>query len=294
MLLELEPQVKSEYDRFLSDCEPISRLPRPCLSVDDVLRAHFLIANHFYLLGEGIGGIGPKSIPLLESAVYRQAISLGGILKWERLFDVTATLFYGIIKDHAFHDANKRTAFLTALHQLYENDFCPTVHEKVFEDFTVDVAEDKLSKYARYKDLKSKKDPDPEVRFISKWLQDNTRRVDNKKRSITFRELEVILKRYGYFLENPDNNHIELIKYEKPKRRIFSLGYKNDVRIRIGSVGFPGWSREVGRATLKHVRDIAGISPKHGVDSAAFFDGVDPMQSLIATYNEPLMRLAYR
>ena len=294
MLLELEPQVKNEYDRFLSDCEPIGRLTRPCLSVDDVLRAHFLIANHFYLLGEGIGGIGPKSIPLLESAVYRQAISLVGTLKWDRIFDITATLFYGIIKDHAFHDANKRTAFLTALFQLYENGFCPTVHEKIFEDFTVDVAEDRLSKYARYKELKAKDIPDPEVRFISKWFQDNTRRVDNKKRSITFRELEVILRRYEFHLENPDNNHIELIRYDKPKRSIFNFGRKDDIRVRMGTIGFPGWSREVSRSTLKHVRDTAGISAKDGVDSAAFFDGVDPMQSLIATYNEPLMRLAYR
>ena len=294
MLLELEANVKIEYDRFLTECEPVNRLPKPCLSVEDVLRAHFLIANHFYLIGEGIGGIGPKSVALLESAVHRQAISLGGILKWERLFDITATLFYGIIKDHAFHDANKRTAFLTALFQLYENGFCPTVPEKVFEDFTVDVAEDRLSKYSRYRDLKAKKIHDPEVRFISKWIQDNTRRVDNKRRSVTYRELEVILKRYGFYLENPYNNHIELIRYDKPKRGIFGLGSKSDVRVRIGTVGFPAWSKEVGMSTMKHVRDLAGLSAKDGVDAAAFFDGVDPMQSLIVSYNEPLMRLAYR
>lgn len=294
MFLELEPEIKVQYDRSLSACEPVERLPRPCLSVDDVLRAHFLIANHFYLEGEGIGGIGPKSVELLQSSVYRQAVSLGGVMKWERLFDVTATLFFGIIKNHAFYDANKRTAFLTALYQLYENDFCPTVHEKVFEDLTVQVAENQLSKYSRYRELVSRKEVDPEVKFISKWLQDNTRRVDNKKRSITFRELGVILKRYGFFLENPGDNHIDVVRYEKKRKGLFGLGGSYEERVRINQIGFPGWSREVHKSTLAHVRQITELSPKHGVDSSAFFDGSDPMQSLIASYNEPLMRLAYR
>lgn len=294
MLLEIEPEIAKEYQRFLGGCGDFERLPKPCLSIDDVLKAHFLIANHFYLEGEGIGGIGPKSIDLLQSAIYRQVISLGGTLKWERLFDVTATLFFGIIKNHAFHDANKRTAFLTALYQLYVNGFCPTVHESVFEDLTVEVAENQLEKYSRFRDLKSRNFDDPEVMFISKWLQQNTRRVDNFKRSITFRELDIILRKNGYYLENPQKNHIEVVKYEEKRMGLFGFGKKETVRVHLGRIGFPSWGKEVGHATLKHVRDMTELSPKHGMDNAAFFDGLDPIQSLIATYNEPLMRLAYR
>lgn len=294
MLLELQPEIKAEYDRFLSMCEPVERLARPCLSVDDVLKSHFLIANHFYLEGEGIGGIGPKSTELLESSVFRQAVSLGGVMKWERIFDVTATLFYGIIKNHAFHDANKRTAFLTALFQLYQNGFCPKSHEKEFEDLTVLVAEDNLAKFSRYRELVRRGVDDPEVRFISKWLQQNSRRLDNFKRSVTFRELEVILKRYGFYLEEPGDNHINVIRYVERRTGIFGLGAKKEERTRYGRIGFPGWSRQVSKSTLHHVRQVTSLSAKDGVDSAAFFDGVDDVQSLIATYNEPLMRLAYK
>lgn len=293
MFLDLEPEIKAEYDRYLALLEPIERLPKPCLSVDDILRAHFLIANHFYLEGEGIGGIGPKSVELLESAVFRQMVSLGGIPKWDRLFDITATLFFGIIKNHAFHDANKRTAFLTALFQLYENGYCPAVHEKQFEDLTVEVAENELGKYARYKDLQARGESDPEVIFISKWLKDNTRRVDNKKRSITYRELEAILKKHGYYLENPDHNHIEVVQY-RSKRRLLGLVAPTQERVRLGRIGFPSRTAQVSRSTLQHVREMTALSAKDGVDSAAFFDGLDPMQSLIASYNEPLLRLAYR
>lgn len=294
MLLEIEPEIASEYHRYLDACGHFDRLPKPCLSVDDVLKAHFLIANHFYLEGEGIGGIGPKSVDLLQSAVFRQVTSFGGLAKWERLFDVAATLFFGIIRNHAFYDANKRTAFLSALYQLYENGFCPTVHESVLENLTVEVAEGQLGKYSRYNELVSKGVEDPEVRFISKWLQDNTRRVDNFRRSITFRELNVILRRHGFHLEEPQKNHIDVVKYEKRRKGIFGLGGEVTERVHLGRIGFPSWGKEVGHSTLKHVREMTGLSAKNGVDSAAFFDGLDPMQSLIASYNEPLMRLAYR
>lgn len=293
MLLELEPNVKSEYDRFLNEFEPVREFGQPYLSVTDVLRAHFLIANHFYLEGSGIGGIGPRSKELLESAVHRQVASFGGITKWDRLFDVAATLFFGLIKNHAFYDANKRTAFLTVLFQLYQNGFCPAVSEKKFEDFTVEIAENQLGKYARYNDLVKSGDHDPEVKFISKWIKDNTRRIDNKRYAITYRELETIFKRYGFYLENPDNNYIDITKYVE-KKRMFGMLRPENQKVRVGRIGFPRWTAQVAPGTLKLARDLTSLSARDGVDSGAFFNGMDPMQSLITTYNEPLMRLAYR
>lgn len=132
MLLGLEADVESDYHRVLAEFEPIEELGMHCLSVADVLRAHYLVANHFYLQGEGIGGLGPRSRELLESAVYRQVAAFGDVIKWDRLFDVTATLFFGVIKNHAFHDANKRTAFLSILYQLYQAGYCPAVDKKQF------------------------------------------------------------------------------------------------------------------------------------------------------------------
>lgn len=293
MLFDLEPQVRAEYDRTLSDFEPIQQFGKPYLSVADVLRAHFLVANHFYLEGSGIGGIGPRSADLLESAVHRQVASFRGIAKWERLFDVTATLFFGIIKNHAFYDANKRTAFLTALFQLYDNGFCPAVHERLFEDFTVEVAENQLSKYARFREFVRNGEPDPEIRFISKWLKLNTRRVDNKPYAITYRELDAILRRYGFFLENPDNNYIDIARYDM-KKRLFGVLKPETVRVRVGRIGFPRATAQVAPGTLKLTRQLTGLSAKDGVDSGAFFHGLDPMQSLITTYNAPLLSLANR
>lgn len=263
------------------------------LLAKDVLRAHFLIANHFYLEGEGLGGIGPKSIPLLLSAVDRQFVGYGGTPKWTDRFDICATLFFGLIKNHAFHDANKRTAFLSVLFLLYRFGWCPSVPETEFEDFTVEISDNLLSKYARYKDLVKNGDPDPEVRFISWYLRRNTRQVDKSQYSVTFRELKVILNRYGFDLRHPSGNHINVVRLEK-RRRFFGLGALEEFETRVCQIGFPRWTAEVGRSALKTVREATNLSARDGVDSAAFFKGLDPMQSLIASYNKPLMSLANR
>jgi hypothetical protein len=78
-MLDLDPSIEEEYQRSLARASEMKWHPRAgCLDAFDVLRAHFLIANHFYLEGEGIGGIGPRDFGLLESAVHRQIASFGG------------------------------------------------------------------------------------------------------------------------------------------------------------------------------------------------------------------------
>jgi prophage maintenance system killer protein len=226
------------------------------------------------------------------SAVDRQYVSYDGSLKWTDKYDIAATLFFGLIKNHPFYDANKRTAFLSVLFILYRFDRCPSVSETEFEDFTVEIADNKLKKYARYKQLLKSGESDPEVKFISKYLRDKTRQLDNKSYSITYRELQKILHRYGFKMANPSGNYIDIIGTE---RRSKFLGlYTEEVDVRVCQIGFPRWTAEVGKAALKTVREATGLSGRDGVDSAAFFNGLDPMQSLIATYNRPLMSLANR
>lgn len=293
MLVELEPEIRAEYDRTIADFEPVTEFGDSYLSTADVLRVHYSIANHFYLEGSGIGGIGPKSKELLESAVFRQITAYGGTSKWDGIFDITATLMFGLIKNHAFHDANKRTAFLTALYQLYSAGYCATAKEKKFEDLTVQIAENNLSKYNRYNDLVKSGTDDPEIKFISKWLRQNMRRLDKRTYRITYRELKAILLRFGFHMENPSSNYIDINKYIT-KKRVFGLLKSQESSIRVGRVGFHSWTATVSDGTIKLVREVTELSAKDGVDSAAFFKGQDPMQSLIATYNDQLIRLADR
>lgn len=107
--------------------------------------AHFLLADYFCKTGEGIGGLGPKDIDLLHSALSRQFVQFGGRPKWSDGIDICATLMFGLIKNHPFHDANKRTAFLTSILHLQKIGRTPTVSHIDYEDFTVAIADNNLS-----------------------------------------------------------------------------------------------------------------------------------------------------
>ncbi len=294
-LLGLEPEIEAEYRRITAGIDALDRRLTPdCVTTEEVLRAHFLIANHFYLEGQGLGGIGPRDIRLLQSAIHRQAVAFGGSKKWDDRFDLCATLLFGLVKNHPFYDGNKRTAFLTALYHLHRFGRCPSVSEDEFENLTVDIADNALGKFKRYQELVKSRVPDPEVRFISRFLRKNTRIIDKNHYTVTYRELEPILKRYGFSLSNPHGNHIDITKTEKRRPILGLFGREHDVTVKLGQIGFPRWTAQVGKGALKTVREVTGLTADKGVDSASFFYGLDPMQTLITTYHEPLMRLAER
>jgi hypothetical protein len=96
-MLSLEPEIEQEFNRIQSQLsEEEDEIGSYSLGTMDVLRAHFLIANHFYLEGHGLGGVGPRDIGLLQSAVSRQFVSFEGRVKWTDRFDICATLFLAL------------------------------------------------------------------------------------------------------------------------------------------------------------------------------------------------------
>ena len=271
-------------------------LERTDLSAKEVLRAHFCIAEHFTAAGNGLGGIGVKDTNMLISALSRQHVGFGVNTKWNTVHEKAATLLFGMIKNHPFYDADKRTAYLSTIHYLYSNGFILTVTERELEDLTVLVANNGLSKFRRYKELRKKAD-DPEVRYIAHYLKQNTRMVDRKQYLLTYRELSNILKPYDVWLENPHNNQIDVMHWEDvevPRRTVFHKK-KTTKEIRRGCVlGFPGWTKTVGHGRLKHLRKQLKLTPEDGVDSQSFFRGVDDMRVLLDLYEGALMRLADR
>ena len=260
-----------------------------------MLRAHFLVAEFSMTHGRPVAQLGPKSIELLHSAVYRQFVALGSREKWPTSLEKCATLLFGITKDHAFHDANKRTALLVTL--LFLQKKCinriTTASDQQIEDFLVDVADDKLDKHPRYRDLLRKGDPDAAVRFISDWLHRNTREMDKRSYSVTFQQLRTILHRFGFDLDNPNKNFIDVLRIER-YRPLFGLAPPKTRKVRVAQIGFPGWKNQVDKGTMKTVRQATRLVPERGYDSQTFFNNVDPLHSLIAKYAQPLKRLADR
>ncbi|MBK1699078.1 type II toxin-antitoxin system death-on-curing family toxin [Rhodovibrio salinarum] len=264
------------------------------LGIHDVLKAHFLVAEFFYMSGGGISGVGPRDIDLLHSALLRPHVAFGGKEKWQHPLEKCATMFFGIIKDHPFHDANKRTAFLSLIYNLYKLNLVPTPKNKELEDFAVCVADNQLNKYRIFKDLCKENDPDPEIKTIHWFLKGNTRKLDTRFYSITYARLKKTLNRFGFDLQNPSGNTIDVVRIEE-RRRVFGIvGPKEKVGVKVAQIGFPSWTKEVGQGAIKTVREKTGLTAKKGVDSATFFKDEDPVHCLIAKYQEPLISLAHR
>jgi death-on-curing protein len=278
--------VEDEYRRWIELVGPgdpyISKFT---IGIHEVLEAHFLLVDFFADIGEGIGGIGPKNMNLLHSALARQFAEFGGKPKWKDRIQSCASLMYGSIKNHPFHDANKRTAFLTAILHLQKIGRTPIVSHEEFEDFTVHIAEDSLGHYPGYEDFKNE-GADAPIMFMAKYLKKANRQIDLRNKQITFNELNSILSKRGMYLDHPVGNRIDVMKRND--------GEPDFPPQRIAKIGFHGWSKEVSRKDIDIVREASRLDARHGYDSQAFFNGLDDPLTLIEKYKAPLERLAFR
>ncbi|MEK5340607.1 type II toxin-antitoxin system death-on-curing family toxin [Heyndrickxia coagulans] len=83
--------------------------------------------------------IGVKDQHLLESAVNRSKASAFGEDAYPTVWLKAAALFESLAKNHAFHNSNKRTAFLAVYVFLRYNGYELSAPPKVAEDFTVEL-----------------------------------------------------------------------------------------------------------------------------------------------------------
>ena len=254
------------------------------LSVGEVLRAHFLIAEFFADEDNGIGGIGPRdtNAHLLHSAVSRQFVAFGGVQKWTDNFQIAATALFGLIKNEPFHDGNKRTALLSVLHLLEKQGYTAAGDKRRFENFVVGISEDRYRRESLYRYFCNKDilPDDAAIYYIAHELKDMTRKFDRSHRTLTYRQLNGLLKSHGFELKNPHNNNINIVRMKDDKV--------------IGHVGFPGMSKQIAKGDLRKVRKICQLSEADGFDSKAFFNGTENMDYLLSEYAAPLRRLANR
>lgn len=83
--------------------------------------------------------VGVKDLGLLESAIDRPKSSAFGEDAYPTIFEKAAALFESIGKNHAFLNANKRTAFIALNLFLGYNGYKLEMEKKFAEDFTVDM-----------------------------------------------------------------------------------------------------------------------------------------------------------
>jgi death-on-curing family protein len=287
--LEIASGLATELQRWSDQLGHDERLSPFGVTAVEVLRAHFLLADYFGALKEGIGGVGPKSLHLLQSAVSRQYVGFSGQQKWTDLFGIAATLFFGLVKNHPFHDANKRTALLTSLFQLQCHNRVVSAPQRDFEVLAVRVAENTLDKYPAFREVRNR--PDPEVQFISRFFRKGTRALDKREFRVTYRQLSTILARHGFHLNNNHDNRVDVVKYVEERYGFLGLKTRSTPR-RVATIGFKDWGTEVSARDIRIVRDATDLTQENGYDTAVLLQDLNPMETLIAEYAAPLRRLA--
>lgn len=284
----LLPALKQDYNYLVEKYQPKEYVPSGMITEIDVIRAHFLIADYFISEGEEVH-YGIKNYNLLASAVDRQFVGFCGKDKWTDHYHKMATLYFGLNKDHAFEDGNKRVALLALLLYLDRVNLTIVCPKKEFEELSVRVAANQLHLYKQFD--KFSKEDDAEVRFIAWMIRRNTRQKDKRVYSITFAELDQRLRKYGYWLEY-DKGVADVCKYKKDSFMDY-LRVKKKV-VKVIQIGYPGAKRQVNIKALKEVLKATKLDEKHGVDSQVFFNGAIPEYKLIDEYRHPLRRLKDR
>lgn len=255
------------------------------ITVEDVLKAHYLICEYFENETGEISLFGLKNYNLLASAVARQSVSFGNSYKYNLGIEKAATLFYGLVKNHAFHDGNKRTALLSLLYFLLNIGRRPNVKQTEFEILTERVASDEYFKYKKWGDFsKNYKGDivDLKIKFISKLLTKYTVKKDDSYKALTYRELDTMLHPYGFYLEPCGSQEVNLCYVKKNWKG------KEEV-IRLYQVGFKGWTKQIFEKSFKCI--MSEIKKKVDIDTGTIIRGGEPMYKLIETFAGPLSRL---
>lgn len=89
--------------------------------------------------------MGVKLPKLLDSAINRPQQSAFGEDAYPTIFTKAAALFESLAQNHAFHNANKRTAFSALYYFLRYNGYILKMHPKQAEDFVVDLVNHKYT-----------------------------------------------------------------------------------------------------------------------------------------------------
>lgn len=106
------------------------------LTKEEVISAHYFMMRKMNDADQS----GVKDHGLLESAVHRPQQSVFGEDAYPRLYDKAAALLESLVKNHCFHNGNKRTAYLVTKSFLMINGKHLKMQREYAVEFIVDIA----------------------------------------------------------------------------------------------------------------------------------------------------------
>ena len=229
------------------------------LTVDEVLGIHNALVDDFARTHDPIKPPGMRNNHLIESAVFRPQTGLDGILKYPTVETSAAALLCALIHDHPFHNGNKRTALVSTLVFLDENDLVLTCSEHELFRFVLLVAKHKVTKNRRYYFS------DYETLTVADQIYKWSRVVSKAEHPTTFLKLRPILEGYGCTISIRSGR--AFIVREAPQR-LRSLFFRRRLR---SHVYYRDDGTDVSPDTVKKIRKDLQLDHEHGYDESDFY-----------------------
>lgn len=189
---------------------------------------------------------GVKDKGLLESAIARPFMTVGGKDAFPSVLEKSAALFHGIISNHSFYNGNKRTALLATLYFLGDNGYIVNRcdDDEMFE-FTRKVAAHDICN-----------DRNEELSVIRDWLDRNSRKQIKGEKRLKFNELKDILTRFNYQVIDDKMN--------------FEIKKDDEFITKIMKKGMTG-KDDYDQVYLSELRRRLSLTAEYGIDSAMFY-----------------------
>lgn len=276
------------------------------LNKECIIDLHNLLSQNVHLL-EAMDAVEPPGVKnegMLESAVERQNTGFGEFNKYPDYYSNCATLVYGIIKNHSFHNGNKRAGLLALIKHLYVNGYVlnPQLNSDEIYEFLIAIADSKIKdfhkKYRKiYSFIRSKAEKkndenwelDTVIRYIGFWIKKNSKpKQTTLKGEMKISDLKKILANKGIEL---DLNGSNLEVYIKKQHKF--LGFKLSTTIVNKKKYSIGNNRSsIGKGTLTALRRDFKLTKADGVDNTFFYNEDSFLDFEIKTFKKLIYRLS--
>lgn len=278
-----------------------------CLNTEAVIHLHDILSNNIHLLEE-MDPVEPRGIKnkgMLESAVNRQFTGSGSFYKYADPFSNAATLVFGIIKNHAFHNGNKRAGLLALVKHLYVNGYVlsPYLNSNELYEILIAVADSKIAEFAKkytkqYSFIRSKEEKrretdwevETQIRFFAFWIKKNCKAKEaTSKGDVRLTDLKRILENKNIKMEQDGSNLEVYLERENKFLGFITLSTKKHNR-KTYSIGSN--RSTIGKPTLNVLRKDFNLTKIHGIDDTFFYDDEAFLDSEIKAYKKIIYQLS--
>jgi death-on-curing protein len=240
----------------------------------------------------------------------RQIVGLPYRLKYATPVSNAVSLFYGITRNHPFHNGNKRTGLVALLCHLDANKLCLFgIKDTQLFDWAISVTSEDVGgmppsptrpKGKRKRARKAKKPTSPQqsyrleadafLQIATDWMAQFACQPRKTEKQITFREMKSILRGFGFDLTPTSGNKAHLTRTVNKKGGLLRRSSVESEHI--ATVGWHSEGRPMSVRDIKHIRKLCKLDESHGVDSVSFYGKSRPVDEFINAHRKLLHRLA--